>query len=191
MPFSPETKRSGVGSTLRPGETLWYRRDEVEEDLDLTEGRRLLLHFGAVDERCAVYWNGRKVGSHRNGYLAFSFDVTEFVRPGTNELKVFVRDDTDEGNECRGKQTPYAGRHVLYCPERHLADSLDGDGSGGLSEGPEDHTALKEEAVELELGVFQEPRNKQEVRITVGEPGKAGMQTEVGEPRCSVGAGNP
>ena len=103
VPFSPETGRSGVSRTLQPGEILWYRR--TIEDLQVPEGRRLLLHFGAVDERCTVFWNGHKVGSHRNGYLAFSFDVTVFVKPGSNELKVLVRDDTDEGNECRGKQT--------------------------------------------------------------------------------------
>ena len=103
VPFSPETARSGVNRILQPGETLWYRR--TVEDLHLPEGRRLILHFGAVDERCTVYWNGRKVGSHRNGYLSFSFDVTEYVKPGDNELKVFVWDDTDDGNECRGKQT--------------------------------------------------------------------------------------
>ena len=103
VPFSPETARSGVNRVLQPGETLWYRR--TIEDLHLPEGRRLILHFGAVDERCAVYWNDQKVGSHRNGYLSFSFDVTDYVKPGDNELKVFVWDDTDEGNECRGKQT--------------------------------------------------------------------------------------
>ena len=103
VPFSPETMRSGVKRTLQPGETLWYRR--TIEDLQMPEGKRLILHFGAVDERCTVFWNGHRVGSHRNGYLAFCFDVTEFAVPGRNELKVLVCDDTDEGNECRGKQT--------------------------------------------------------------------------------------
>ena len=52
VPFSPETRRSGVGRTLQPGESLWYRR--TIEDLQLPEGRRLILHFEAVDERCTV-----------------------------------------------------------------------------------------------------------------------------------------
>ena len=52
VPFSPETRRSGVCRTLHPGEVLWYRR--TIEDLHLPEGSRLILHFGAVDERCAV-----------------------------------------------------------------------------------------------------------------------------------------
>ena len=102
VPFSPETRRSGVSRTLMPGQTLWYRR--TIENPNLPAGRRLILHFGAVDERCAVYWNGRRVGSHRGGYTAFRFDVTKFVKPGINEIKVLVRDDTDEGKECRGKQ---------------------------------------------------------------------------------------
>jgi len=103
VPFSPETVRSGVGATLQPGETLWYAR-EIEMS-DLPAGRRLLLHFGAVDERCRVWWNGMEAGSHRNGYLPFTFDVTEYVRDGANLLQVAVQDDTDKGTACRGKQT--------------------------------------------------------------------------------------
>ena len=103
VPFSPETVRSGVGRTLQPGETLWYAR-EIEMS-DLPAGRRLLLHFGAVDERCRVWWNGTEAGSHRNGYLPFTFDVTEYVRAGVNLLQVAVQDDTEKGTACRGKQT--------------------------------------------------------------------------------------
>ena len=103
VPFSPETVRSGVKRTLMPGETLWYVRRIP--GITLEKGRRLLLHFGAVDERCAVFWNGRKTGTHRGGYLPFCFDVTEYVSRTGNELKVCVRDDTDQSAACRGKQT--------------------------------------------------------------------------------------
>ena len=112
VPFSPETARSGVRRTLQPGERLWYRRKV--ELLRVAEGRRLLLHFGAVDERCRVWWNGQRAGDHRNGYLPFTFDVTEYVKPGTNELLVCVRDDTDESEACRGKQTLRPGG--MYYP---------------------------------------------------------------------------
>ena len=171
VPFSPETKRSGVGRTLQPGETLWYRKKI--EGLQLPEGRRLILHFGAVDERCAVYWNGSKVGSHRNGYLAFEFDVTQFVQPGTNELKVFVRDDTDEGNECRGKQTLEPGGMFYHAqsgiwqtvwletvPEIYLRD---------LKITP----LVAEEAVELKMAFSGEPEDEKEVRIFAGESEEA------------------
>ena len=170
VPFSPESKRSGVGRTLMPGETLWYRK--VLEDLQVPEGRRLILHFGAVDERCTVYWNGNRVGRHRNGYLAFQFDVTPFVRQGENELKVFVRDDTDEGNECRGKQTLEPGGMYYHAqsgiwqtvwletvPETYLSEMR-------ITPIPE------EEAVELKMTFSQEPRESGDVRITVEETGE-------------------
>ncbi|MDY3250327.1 MAG: glycoside hydrolase family 2 TIM barrel-domain containing protein [Candidatus Choladocola sp.] len=103
VPYSPECRKSGVGRRLEPGAYLWYCRTVTLEEV--CEGKRLLLHFGAVDERCAVWWNGKLLGTHRNGYLAFSFDVTEYVRAGENTLWVCVQDDTDRGCECRGKQS--------------------------------------------------------------------------------------
>ena len=171
VPFSPETRRSGVGRTLQPGETLWYRRSI--EGPDLSDGRRLILHFGAVDERCAVYWNGHKVGSHRNGYLAFHFDVTPFVRPGINELKVFVRDDTDEGNECRGKQTLNPGG-MFYHAQSGIWQTV------WMEKVPQNYLEnlkitplIDEEAVELELEFAGDPgdvNTGREVRITVCNP---------------------
>ena len=102
VPFSPETALSGVNRILKPGEEIWYRRSI--EDLEIPEGGRIILHFGAVDERCTVWWNGRKAANHRNGYLPFSVDVTEYARPGFNTIQVRARDDTDTGTACRGKQ---------------------------------------------------------------------------------------
>ena len=130
VPFSPETVRSGVGRTLLPGQELWYRREI--ENLWIPKGKRLLLHFGGVDERCMVWWNGVRVGVHRNGYLAFSFDVTEVARPGTNFLEICVRDDTDKGT---------ARRDVLSCTEWDLADRLAGNSSRRVSFRLEIHTS--------------------------------------------------
>ena len=104
VPFSPESRRSGVSRTLKPGEFLWYFRTVTLPE-PLPARRRLILHFGAVDQSCTVWWNGRIAGRHQNGYLAFSFDVTEYIRPGANSLMVRVQDDTDSGCHCRGKQT--------------------------------------------------------------------------------------
>ena len=155
VPFSPETVRSGVGRTLLPGELLWYRR--AIEDFHLPKGKRAILHFGAVDERCTVWWNGTKVGAHRNGYLSFSFDVTDYVCEGTNKLEVCVRDDTDRGTACRGKQTLkpggmyYHGQSGIWqtvwleiVPEIYLK---------GLKITP----LLEEEAVELGLTFSDDP----------------------------------
>jgi beta-galactosidase/beta-glucuronidase len=102
VPFPLESTLSGVKRALRPDERLWYRRTfRVPQ---AWQGRRLLLHFGAVDWEAEVRLNGTPVGTHRGGYLPFHFDVTAALRPGENELVVAVRDPTDTHWQARGKQ---------------------------------------------------------------------------------------
>ena len=60
VPFSPETKASGVERFLEPGRYLWYRREAVFPG----DGARVLMHFGAVDQIAVVWCNGKEVGSH-------------------------------------------------------------------------------------------------------------------------------
>ncbi len=80
VPFSPESSLSGVNRHLQPQEYLWYRRSVTVRRPE--EGRRLLLHFGAVDQRCVIYIDRKKAGSHSGGYLPFCLDITPFL-PGT------------------------------------------------------------------------------------------------------------
>ncbi len=107
VPFSPESLLSGVNRQLLPGEALWYERELP--DLSGEDGR-WLLHFGAVDERCQVYINGRPAGSHKGGYLPFTLDITDLVRDlrtagqASLLLTVCVRDDSDTSWHARGKQ---------------------------------------------------------------------------------------
>ncbi len=102
VPFSPESLLSGVKRQLLPGQTLWYKRSIRFENV--VEGQRLLLHFGAVDQHCTVYCNGKKAGSHSGGYWPFYFDITELIIDGENTLTVAVTDDSDTGIEAYGKQ---------------------------------------------------------------------------------------
>ena len=114
VPFSPESELSGVGRTLRPAETLWYRRYFALPE-NWNAGKRLLLHFGAVDQEAAVFVNGQKAGEHRGGYNAFTVNATAFVQP-QNELIVRVYDDTDASWHTRGKQRTKRGG-IWYTPQ--------------------------------------------------------------------------
>ena len=102
VPFSPEAPLSGVGRQLQPSELLWYRRTFDVPELGADE--RLILHFEAVDWACSVFVNGVPVCEHVGGYLPFSADVTEALRPGTNHLTLCVFDPSDAGTQLRGKQ---------------------------------------------------------------------------------------
>ena len=93
VPFCPESLLSGVETPPKPGVEMRYRRLFV---LPISwQGRRVLLHFGAVMRRAVVLLNGREVARHENGYLPFTVDVTDALREGKNELRLLVLNDLD------------------------------------------------------------------------------------------------
>lgn len=102
VPFSVESELSGVGKALLPEQRLWYRRKfTVGKEFS---GKEALLHFGAVDWQCSVWVNGKLVGEHTGGYNPFTFNITDVITEGENELVVKVFDPTDAGHQQRGKQ---------------------------------------------------------------------------------------
>ena len=115
VPFSPESALSGVGRSLQPGQTLWYRREVILPQGFIPADGRLLLHFGAVDQEAAVYWNGRLLGRHMGGYNAFTLDATDALG-ARNSLVVRVHDDTDASFHSRGKQKTRRGG-IWYTPQ--------------------------------------------------------------------------
>jgi beta-galactosidase/beta-glucuronidase len=102
VPFPIESALSGVKRPLLPNEKLWYRR--LFNLPNTWQDKRILLHFGAVDWQAEVWVNGLKAGIHQGGYLPFSFDITEMLHVGANELVVSAWDPTDTHWQPRGKQ---------------------------------------------------------------------------------------
>jgi len=102
VPFCPESVYSGVhDEDYHP--QCWYARSF---DLpDSVRGRRVLLHFGAVDYRADVWLNGEHLGKHEGGYDPFDFDVTALLKPTGNRVVVRAHDDPFEAKP-RGKQSP-------------------------------------------------------------------------------------
>lgn len=102
VPYAVESLLSGVQKPLLPEQRLWYRRSFSSP---VVESRhRVLLHFGAVDYECHVWVNEKEIGNHRGGYLPFTFDITDALKQGENELLVSVWDPTDSEMQQRGKQ---------------------------------------------------------------------------------------
>ncbi|NBS51616.1 MAG: hypothetical protein EBS96_03150 [Spartobacteria bacterium] len=52
--------------------------------------RRVLIHIGGVRHVVKVSVNGKEVGTWWDSYVPFEFDITDAVKPGTNELRVQV-----------------------------------------------------------------------------------------------------
>lgn len=102
VPFAVESSLSGVGKTVGAEKELVYRR--AFDVPSSWKGKRVLLHFGAVDWKTDVWVNDVKVGSHTGGFTPFSFDITEALQGKNNTLLVKVWDPTDKGYQPRGKQ---------------------------------------------------------------------------------------
>ncbi|MBQ2895456.1 MAG: hypothetical protein IJE26_01945 [Oscillospiraceae bacterium] len=101
VPFPPESQLSGIGRPTPKGYTLWYRRSFVLP-ADFNRGR-VLLHFDAVDQIAAVWFNGEKAAEHAGGYTPFTVDVTALLQE-ENTVLVRVEDKGDRGRCAFGGQ---------------------------------------------------------------------------------------
>ena len=113
VPFAVESSLSGVGKMLGEKNELWYQRKFTVPSK--WKGKRVLLHFGAVDWKTDIWVNQVKVGQHTGGFTPFSFDITPALLNGENELVVKVWDPTDKGFQPRGKQVSKPGG-IWYTP---------------------------------------------------------------------------
>ena len=102
VPFCPESNLSGVAHTDFIN-AMWYHRTlEVPKSW---EGRRVLLHFGAVDFESELYIDGNLAGRHYGGTCSFSLDITRHIAfGGSNNLVLHVQDDTRACTQPLGKQ---------------------------------------------------------------------------------------
>ena len=101
VPYCFESRLSGIGDTsFHPW--IWYRR-AVTLPADW-KGRRVLLHFGAVNYWSMVWVNGKLAGSHEGGNTPFTFDVTPLLQPGANVLTVRAHFPPTDRYIPRGKQ---------------------------------------------------------------------------------------
>lgn len=112
VPFCPESALSGVAYTDFI-EMMWYHRP-----LNVPaawQGKRIILHFGAVDFESEVFIDGQSVGRHWGGTASFSYDISRYVTPGqTHNLVVYVRDEVRSGNQPGGKQSERFGSYGCF-----------------------------------------------------------------------------
>lgn len=105
VPFCPESILSGIGNTDFLN-AVWYRRRVViPPDW---QGRKVRLHFQAVDYDATVWVNGAEVRRHRGGHTPFACDLSRVAdcEPG-REIEIVVRArDLATCPQPRGKQSP-------------------------------------------------------------------------------------
>ena len=108
VPYCPESTLSGIGETdYILG--VWYRRD-ITVPREWAK-RRIVLHFGAVDNEAWVYLNGKEVGHHVGGYTPFAVEITDALTEGVNSLYVYAEDDARDRTIPAGKQSEAFASH--------------------------------------------------------------------------------
>jgi beta-galactosidase/beta-glucuronidase len=102
VPFCPESKLSGVKYTDFI-EAMWYQRK-----LDIPAawtGKKVILHFGAVDYQSTLYIDGKLVGMHYGGTSSFEYDITKYIVSGQQQnLVLGIVDNLRSNEQPGGKQ---------------------------------------------------------------------------------------
>jgi beta-glucuronidase len=105
--------------------TVWYQRTFEQR---LEPGTRAFLEFGAAAQRALVWLNGVLIGSHEGAFTPFSFEVTNALLEGTNDLVVKV-DNTRRSDAIPTVNTDwwnYGGLtrdvRLHIRPQTHIAD---------------------------------------------------------------------
>lgn len=76
-PFDDEKSyKRGIG---------WYRK-RLNLSKENLEGKRAYLYFEGANQVTDVYVNGINLGRHKGGYTAFSFDMTDALNEGDDQL---------------------------------------------------------------------------------------------------------
>ncbi len=115
VPFCPQSALSGIGHHPDERATPWLCYRTRFTLPALPEGQSLLLHCGGVDQTAVVVCNGKTQGRCTpllEGGLTIRLDA---VRPGENELCLFVQSDLRDKSIPYGKKTLRRGG-MWYTP---------------------------------------------------------------------------
>ena len=86
----PHSWNSEDATDLNPGyrrDASWYQKKLNIAQID--KSQRYFLYFEGSNVTTKVYVNGTEAGGHIGGYIGFTIDVTNYIKPGNNDI--FVR----------------------------------------------------------------------------------------------------
>ena len=90
------------------------------------QGKRIFLHFDGIYSAAYVYINGQKVGYTQGANDDAEFDVTRFVRAGSNNISVQVIRWTDgsylEDQDMWRMSGIYRDVYLFATPKTYIAD---------------------------------------------------------------------
>ncbi len=91
VPFPPESRISGIERELEKKAVYKYiKKFSIPEDMT---GKRIILHFGAIDQQALITVGEKTFSRTLCGYIPFEFDITDHLTDGENTLEVLIIDN--------------------------------------------------------------------------------------------------
>lgn len=119
QPMSPDR---GSCQGYLPGGIGWYRHHFTPKAEDLADGAKLYVYFEGVYNRSSVYLNGQLLGYRPSGFASFLYDLTPYVKVGTdNVLAVRVDHSRQDDSRWYTGSGIYRPVWLVRAPAVHLA----------------------------------------------------------------------
>lgn len=144
--YSQEGAQKDKGGYASGG-IAWYRKTIVLTGEDI-QGKRIFVDFDAVYMNSEVWVNGHYLGKRPYGYISFSYDLSEYLKAGENQLVVRVDNSLEPSARWYHGCGIYGS--VYLRSEQHAYFEKDGifvktpDGNGRVNIDSELHLVQKE-----------------------------------------------
>lgn len=151
-----------------PGGTGWYRKSFVlPAEL---QGKRINIDFDGVYMDSHIWVNGKKVGNYPNGYIPFSFDVTDYVvcdGKTENVIAVKVTNITQSGNVANQSSRWYSGSGIYRDVHMTVTDPVHVAQYGTVVSTPNIASEAESGNITVNVGTTVENETKEAVDVQV------------------------
>ena len=88
---------------------VWYRKHFTMPKS--ARGKKVFIEFEGARQGVDFYINGKLVGKHENGVMAFGFDITPYLKSGSNVIAVRVDNNWDFAERTTGVKYQWSNRN--------------------------------------------------------------------------------
>lgn len=88
---------------------VWYRKHFTMPKS--ARGKKVFIEFEGARQGVDFYVNGKLVGKHENGVMAFGFDITPYLKSGNNVVAVRVDNNWDYAERTTGVKYQWSNRN--------------------------------------------------------------------------------
>ena len=88
---------------------VWYRKHFTLPKT--AKGKKVFIEFEGARQGVDFYVNGRLAGKHENGVMAFGFDITPYLKSGSNVIAVRVDNNWDFAERTTGVKYQWSNRN--------------------------------------------------------------------------------